>query len=109
MCMSVFGCVCVCVYLHARLAELEPRRQLLAREHVGVLRGVEGALQLVQLVRREGRAAAAHLLAHAHTATARAGSLRLQHENDGEIRLRDGSSRMLAWRLVCASLGSECE
>lgn len=55
-------------YLHSCFAEVEAQRELLAREHVGVLRLVEGALQLVQLVRREGGAAAAHLL-RPHTLT----------------------------------------
>lgn len=52
-------------HLHPRLAEVEPHGELLAREHVGVLRLVEGALELVQLVRGEGGPAAAHLLVQA--------------------------------------------
>lgn len=63
MLVSSGGC-----YLNSRLAEVEAQRQLLPREHVGVLRLVERSLQLVQLVRREGSAAAAHLLRpHTHT------------------------------------------
>lgn len=51
-----------CCYLHSGFAEVEAQREFLPREHVGVLRLVKGTLQLVQLVRRECSAAAAHLL-----------------------------------------------
>ena len=51
----------ICRHLHPRLRELQLGRQLLPGEHVRVLRRLERALQLVQLQRRERRAAAADL------------------------------------------------
>lgn len=49
-------------HLHSSFTKIQPHSEFLPREHVGVLRLVEGALQLVQLVRGERGAAAAHLL-----------------------------------------------
>ena len=59
---------CVVTYLHPGLAEFEPVGEILAGEHVGVLRLLEGPLQLVQLERGEGRSRATDLLARGRLA-----------------------------------------
>lgn len=45
-------------YLHARLGQVGAHGQPLPHHHVGVVRLLEGLLQRLQLLRREGRAAA---------------------------------------------------
>jgi hypothetical protein len=49
-------------YLYASLAEVETQSELLSGEHVGVLRLLEGAFELVQLVGGECGAAAARFV-----------------------------------------------
>lgn len=46
--------------LHTRFAQVEPHRQFFARENIRILCFFERAFQLMQLVRGEGRATAAH-------------------------------------------------
>ena len=59
--MRMCARVCLRFYLYAGLRQLGPLGQLLAGVDVGVVGPLEGLLQLLQLLRREGGAAAALL------------------------------------------------
>lgn len=93
--------------LDSFLLEVDLEGQLLTQEHVGIMRLVEGSLQLFQLFLREYRSMATFSLRHrAHSRIVRIYLIRMAGVIEGRLSVegnaggghrRDVSSRIQSW------------